>query len=217
MNSEEKGDCVNSGSSLRKRTVNERQKIAETARERRKANGGHKGLDDSRATFPAALARNTQFWCHLSFFHVLGFVGYSGFTIVLALEWGGPTVRWMRRPHSTCQKVHQGKCPPIFLILMGPSIQGQFYMQRFSNTSFGRTLLGSNLWGLLLELTFCRHFSAFPLNCFRIKSEPKMCHKQFEDKKSRGAVRARIQGGHTKWFVLRFSPTFEVFSDCQPA
>ena len=41
-------------------------------------------------------------------------------------------------------------------------IQGKFYMQRFSNTSFGRTLLGSNFGGLLLEHAFCGHFVAFP-------------------------------------------------------
>ena len=41
-------------------------------------------------------------------------------------------------------------------------IQGKFYMQRFSNTSFGRTLPGSNFGGLLLEQTFCRHSAAFP-------------------------------------------------------
>ena len=32
-------------------------------------------------------------------------------------------------------------------------IQGRFYIQRFSNTSFGRTLLGSSFGGLLLEQT----------------------------------------------------------------
>ena len=42
-------------------------------------------------------------------------------------------------------------------------IQGKVYMQRFSNTSFGRTLLGSNFGGLLLKQTFCRHFAAFPI------------------------------------------------------
>ena len=40
-------------------------------------------------------------------------------------------------------------------------IQGKFYIQRFSNTSLGRTLLGSNFGGLLREQTFCRHFEAF--------------------------------------------------------
>ena len=35
-------------------------------------------------------------------------------------------------------------------------------MQRFSNTSFGRTLLSSNFGGLLLQQTFCWHFAAFP-------------------------------------------------------
>ena len=44
-------------------------------------------------------------------------------------------------------------------------MQGEFSMQRFSNTSFGRTLLGSNFGGLLLEQAFCRHFAvAFPLS-----------------------------------------------------
>ena len=41
-------------------------------------------------------------------------------------------------------------------------IQGNFCTQMFSNTSFGRTFLGSNFGGLLLEQTFCRHFAAFP-------------------------------------------------------
>ena len=65
------------------------------------------------------------------------------------------------------------KCPLHFFILRGlflehfcldqfSVIQGKFYMQRFSNTSFGRTLLGSNFRGLLLEQTFCLHFAAFP-------------------------------------------------------
>ena len=35
-------------------------------------------------------------------------------------------------------------------------------MQRFSNASFGRTLLGYNFGGLLLEQTFCWHCAAFP-------------------------------------------------------
>ena len=66
-------------------------------------------------------------------------------------------------------------------------------MQRFSNTSFGRTLLGSNFGGLLLEQTFGRHSAAFPLlqrfpamrqkGCFlfikvaRLQSE--FCAKEF--------------------------------------
>ena len=43
-------------------------------------------------------------------------------------------------------------------------IQDKLYTARCSNTSFGRTLLGSNFGGLLLEQTFCRHFAAFPNN-----------------------------------------------------
>ena len=39
---------------------------------------------------------------------------------------------------------------------------GQILHARFSNTSFARTLLGSNFGGLLLEQTFCRHCAAFP-------------------------------------------------------
>ena len=42
-------------------------------------------------------------------------------------------------------------------------IQGKFCIQRFSNTSFGGTLLSSNFGGLLPEQTFCRHFAAFPM------------------------------------------------------
>ena len=41
-------------------------------------------------------------------------------------------------------------------------IQGKFYMQRFSNTSFGRTLLGSNLGASCSSELFCRQFAAFP-------------------------------------------------------
>ena len=78
------------------------------------------------------------------------------------------------RPHSTYQKVVQGKCPLHFVLFNGvfcsnalfsntsaltTVIQGKFYMQRFSNTSFGQTLLGSNFGGLFLKQTFCRHFS----------------------------------------------------------
>ena len=87
---------------------------------------------------------------------------------------------FMRRPHSTCQKVVQGKCPLHSLPLNGAVcsntlfantsfldhlsvILGKFCMQRFSNTSFGRTLLGYNFGCLLLEQTFCRHFAAFPV------------------------------------------------------
>ena len=39
---------------------------------------------------------------------------------------------------------------------------GEIPHARFSNTSFGRTLLGSNFGGRLLEQTFCRHCAAFP-------------------------------------------------------
>ena len=87
-------------------------------------------------------------------------------------------VNFSRRPHdSTYQKVVQG-CPPLSsengAVCSEPSFlehfclehfsvfQGKFYMQMFSNTSFGRTLLGSNFGGLLLEQMFCRHFAAFP-------------------------------------------------------
>ena len=68
--------------------------------------------------------------------------------------------------------------PLIFLIWMGSFARtlfsrtllpwpvlcysGKILQARFSNTSFGRTLLGSNFWGLLLEQTFCRHCAAFP-------------------------------------------------------
>ena len=71
--------------------------------------------------------------------------------------------------------------PCIFFILMGSFartllrlflntsaltnsllFRGQIIDTRFSNTSFGRTPLGSNFGGLLLEQTFCRHFAAFP-------------------------------------------------------
>ena len=90
---------------------------------------------------------------------------------------------FVSRPHSTYQKVVQGKCPPAFLHFNGvvcsntlsrrhfclepwPVLcySGQTLhaeVQRFSNTSFGRTLPGSNFGGLLLEQTFCRHFAAF--------------------------------------------------------
>ena len=89
----------------------------------------------------------------------------------------------LRGPHSTYQKVLQGKCPLHFLhyingvvcsntlfsntsaltiSLLFKANSTSDYMQRFSNTSFGRTLPGSNFGGLLLEQTFCRHSAAFP-------------------------------------------------------
>ena len=40
---------------------------------------------------------------------------------------------------------------------------GEILHARFSNTSFARTLPGSNFGGLLLEQTFCRHRAAFQL------------------------------------------------------
>ena len=93
-------------------------------------------------------------------------------------EKGNPVT--FRGPHSTYQKVVEGKCPPSFSSfqmdrLLEHSflehfclddqffvIQGKFYMRRLSNTSFGRTLLGSDFRGLLLKQPFCRHFVAFP-------------------------------------------------------
>ena len=78
----------------------------------------------------------------------------------------------LRRPHSTYQKVVQGKCPLHFLLfLMGSFARtlfsrtlfcldqfcysGQILHARFSSKSFGRTLLGfQKLGGLLLEQTF---------------------------------------------------------------
>ena len=45
-------------------------------------------------------------------------------------------------------------------------LSGQILHPNFSNTSFGRTLLGSSFWGLLLEQTFGRHSAAFPKRNF---------------------------------------------------
>ena len=89
----------------------------------------------------------------------------------------------VRRPHSSYQRVVQGKCPLHFLIWMGsiartlfsrtllpwPAVcySGEILHARFSNTSFGRTLLGSNFGGRLLEQTFCRHCAAFPIRLYR--------------------------------------------------
>ena len=42
----------------------------------------------------------------------------------------------------------------LFCLHQFSVIQGKLYMQRLSNTSFGRTLLVSNFGGLLLEQTF---------------------------------------------------------------
>ena len=81
-----------------------------------------------------------------------------------------------RISHSTYQKVVQGKCPLHFLHFNGAVCSNTLFSNtsaltnsllfranstfaRFSNTSFGRTLLGSNFGGLLLEQTFCRHFA----------------------------------------------------------
>ena len=41
---------------------------------------------------------------------------------------------------------------------------GRFNIQRFSNTSFGQTLLRSGFGGLLLKQTFCWNVAAFPHN-----------------------------------------------------
>ena len=85
----------------------------------------------------------------------------------------------VRRPHSSYQRVVQGKCPTfIFLIWMGSFARthfsrtllpwpvlcysGEILHARFSNTSFARTLLGSNFGGLLLEQIFCWDCAAFP-------------------------------------------------------
>ena len=87
--------------------------------------------------------------------------------------WGGRTV--------PSKRLFEENGPLHFLILMGSFARTLFswtllpwpilcysgrilqwiYMQRFSNTSFGRTLLGSNFGGLLLKQTFCWHFAAF--------------------------------------------------------
>ena len=65
--------------------------------------------------------------------------------------------------------------PPMLCVLMGSfgrtlvsldqvsAIQGKFYMQRFPNTSFGRTLLCSSFAGLFLEQIIAWHSAAFPL------------------------------------------------------
>ena len=82
-----------------------------------------------------------------------------------------------RRPHSTYQKVVQGKCPLNFLRFNGAICSNTL----FSNTSaltnallfranlhakvlehLVWSLLGSNFGGRLLEHIFCRHFAAFP-------------------------------------------------------
>ena len=84
----------------------------------------------------------------------------------------------VRGPHSSYQTVVQGKCPFHFVLLNGvvwsntlfsntsaltsSLYSGEMLHARFSNTSFARTLLGSNFGGLLLEQTFCRHCAAFP-------------------------------------------------------
>ena len=88
---------------------------------------------------------------------------------------------WFRRPHSAYKRLFKENAPLIFFILMGSfartlfsrtllpwpilCFSGQILLARFSNTSFGWTLLGSNFGGLFLEQTFCRHFAAFPLMC----------------------------------------------------
>ena len=80
--------------------------------------------------------------------------------------------------------------PFIFLIWMGSFARtlfsrtllpwpvlcysGEILHARFSNTSFGRTLLGSNFWGLLLEQTFCRHCAAFPQGTLRKNNREKI-------------------------------------------
>ena len=90
-----------------------------------------------------------------------------------------PLVTSVRRPHSTYQTVVQGKCPlhcihfngvvllehsfPEHLCLDQFSvIQNNFYMQRFSNTSFGRTLLGSNFGGPLARTNFLSALCGLP-------------------------------------------------------
>ena len=83
------------------------------------------------------------------------------------------TPRQFRRPHSTYQKVVQGKCPLHFLHFNGVVCSNTL----FSNTSaltnsllfranstrkILEHLVWSNTSGLLLEQTFCRHFAARP-------------------------------------------------------
>ena len=76
------------------------------------------------------------------------------------------------------KRLFKENAPLIFFTLMGSFARtlfsrtllpwpilwysGQTLHARFSNTSFGRTLLGFNFGGLLLEQTFCRHFAARP-------------------------------------------------------
>ena len=77
----------------------------------------------------------------------------------------------LRRPRSTYQKGCSRKNAPIFngavcsnTLFSNTSaftssllFRAKLYMQRFSNTSFGRTLLDSSVGGLLVQQTFCRH------------------------------------------------------------
>ena len=52
-----------------------------------------------------------------------------------------------------------------FCLTNSSVIQGKLYTQRSSNTSFGRTLLGSNFGGLLLERTFWSAHNTFAKVC----------------------------------------------------
>ena len=83
----------------------------------------------------------------------------------------------IRRLDSTYQKVVQGKWPLMSLLLehsflehfcldQSSVIQCKFCMQRFSNTSFGRTLLGSNFGGPLTRANFLSALSGLPKECF---------------------------------------------------
>ena len=110
-------------------------------------------------------------------------------SLICSNSWG--TARYVRAIGAPRRKTFSGgrtvptkrsfkkNAPLIFFILMGPFartlfssntsawsefcvFQGKVYLQKFSNTSFGRTLLGSNFGGLLLGQAFCRHFAAFP-------------------------------------------------------
>ena len=66
-----------------------------------------------------------------------------------------PKVCSRKMPQSFCQFVWGSLLEHSFLehfcLDQFSVMQGNFYIQRFSSTSFGRTLLGPNFGGLLLE------------------------------------------------------------------